>query len=321
MARYVRHKGHSLTLVPDEFCVIDLETTGLHPQYDDIIEMSAIKYQKWEPVDTFEALVQLPLDGYRDAIPSFITDLTGISNDDLMHGKPLGQALANYRSFIGDDVVVGHNVNFDLNFLYDDSLKLFNATFSNDFVDTMRLARKLFPELSHHRLKDICEFLSVDNPRAHQSWADCQATFDCLVKLYQYGSSKYGSLDAFNKALKPKYRIPDYAKFRAKDIKVTDVTKANPLNMLYKRHVCFTGALSKFTRHDAAQIVVNIGGFVDNGVTKKTNYLVLGNNDYCYTIKGGKSSKQRKAERYVAQGQDLQIIPEDIFYALIKGSY
>ena len=73
----------------------------------------------------------------------------------------------------------------------------------------------------------------------------------------------------------------------------------------------------KMTRKDAAQLVLNIGGFVDNSVTKRTNLLILGNNDYCSSIKGGKSSKQRKAEDYILRGQDLQIIPESLFYELI----
>ena len=67
-------------------------------------------------------------------------------------------------------------------------------------------------------------------------------------------------------------------------------------------------------RADAMQLVINIGGRVGNGVTKKTNYLILGNNDYCKSIKGGKSSKQKKAEQLKLQGQDIEIISEQVFY-------
>ena len=86
---------------------------------------------------------------------------------------------------------------------------------------------------------------------------------------------------------------------------------------LYGKVCVFTGKLELMSREQAAQLVVNLGGTCGNGVTKKTNYLILGNNDYCSTIKDGKSSKQKKAEQLILSGQDLQIIPEDVFYELV----
>ena len=66
------------------------------------------------------------------------------------------------------------------------------------------------------------------------------------------------------------------------------------------------------------QIVVNMGGFCFDTVTKKTNFLVLGNNDYCSTVKDGKSSKHKKAEQLMLKGQDIQIITENVFYDMIN---
>lgn len=70
-------------------------------------------------------------------------------------------------------------------------------------------------------------------------------------------------------------------------------------------------------RKDAMQIVVDFGGIVENNVTKDT-YLILGNNDYCSTIKDGKSTKHKKAESLILKGQDIQILPENVFYDLIS---
>lgn len=70
-------------------------------------------------------------------------------------------------------------------------------------------------------------------------------------------------------------------------------------------------------RTDAAQIVVNLGGTVAASVTKNTNYLVLGNNDYCSSIKDGKSNKQKKAEQLILNGSDLIILDENTFYNMI----
>jgi len=66
------------------------------------------------------------------------------------------------------------------------------------------------------------------------------------------------------------------------------------------------------------QIVVNLGGVAENNVTQKTNFLILGNNDYCKTIKDGKSSKQKKAEGLIIKGQDISIIPENVFYEMLN---
>ena len=65
-------------------------------------------------------------------------------------------------------------------------------------------------------------------------------------------------------------------------------------------------------------MVVDLGGICANGVTKETNYLILGNYDYCSTIKDGKSTKQKKAEAYKLKGLDIEIMPESVFYDMIQ---
>ena len=68
------------------------------------------------------------------------------------------------------------------------------------------------------------------------------------------------------------------------------------------------------------QIVTNIGGICADSVTKKTNYLILGNFDYCASVKGGKSTKQKKAEQLKLAGNDIDILPENVFYDMIFNS-
>ena len=88
-------------------------------------------------------------------------------------------------------------------------------------------------------------------------------------------------------------------------------------SFFYERHVVFTGKLEKMLRKDAMQIVVNLGGILDNGVTKKTNYLILGDNDYNAILKGEKSSKHKKAEQLKLEGQDIEILDELTFYDIL----
>ena len=99
---------------------------------------------------------------------------------------------------------------------------------------------------------------------------------------------------------------------RASDIvrKPRSVRTDSPL---YGRVVVFTGALEKMTRKEAMQLVADLGGINADSVTKKTNFLVLGNNDLCSSIKDGKSSKHKKAEKYILGGADLSYYPGKCF--------
>ena len=70
-------------------------------------------------------------------------------------------------------------------------------------------------------------------------------------------------------------------------------------------------------RKEAMQLVVNCGGIIDKNVTKQTNFLILGNNDYCSSIKDGKSKKQKKAEELKLRGLDIEILDENVFYKML----
>ena len=86
----------------------------------------------------------------------------------------------------------------------------------------------------------------------------------------------------------------------------------NPKNPLYEQYCAFTGRLQKYTRKEAMQLVAEIGGLSERGVTKKTRFLVLGTQ-----VKGGKSRKQLKAEQNLEKGQNIEIITEIMFYNML----
>ena len=96
------------------------------------------------------------------------------------------------------------------------------------------------------------------------------------------------------------------------------VTEFDEDNPFFEKVCVFTGVLEKMKRSDAAQLVVDLGGICGNSVTKKTNYLILGNNDYCPTIRDGKSTKQKKAEELKLKGNDIEIISENTFYDMLN---
>ena len=303
-------KGNSIISFPKDYVVLDLETTGLSPSCDEIIEFCGLKVNKDEVIDTFSTLVKPEYE-----IDEFITDLTGISNEMVQSAPLISEVMPSIIDFIGDNIIVGHNVGFDINFLYDYNKECTNGILSNDYIDTMRISRKLHPDNKHHRLCDLVDYYSVDTKSYHRAEADCYSTLECLKKLKEEVMSTYGNEQEFtNLFIRKHFSHPVDARTIT-----TDKTDFDTTHPLYGKVCVFTGTLERMERKHAMQMVVDLGGECGNGVTKSTNYLILGNNDYCPQIKDGKSSKQKKAEAYKLKGCDIEIIPENVFYDMIEG--
>lgn len=313
-------KGKSLIAAPDTYIVVDTETTGLDSDFDEIIEVSAIKVQGGAVVDTFDSLVQpMPRYEYDDIhsefvplsavsgvsyVDDFIAGLTGITNDMLATAPVPADVFPRFRDFIGDSVLVGYNMSFDVNFLYTAFARTLGEPLKNDYVDIMRFSRKLFPGSPHHRLSDTAELCGVEYTNAHRAMRDCEITKACYIAMLD----KITDFAAFEKS---------FGEVKAKDISAeTDSFDEN--NPFYQKSVAFTGTLA-IPRKTAMQMVANVGGIVSDTVNKKTNYLVIGNLDFCGTIKNQKSNKIIKAEQLRAKGQDISIISENAFNDMING--
>lgn len=294
-------KGKSLLEFPANYTVIDAETTGFDPRWDEIIELAALRVRGGEVVAQFSTLVRP-----RYEIPTFVTQHTGISNDDVADAPPLRQALADFLEFIGSDVLVGHYVHFDVNFLYDAAASIYGRSVSNDMVDTMRLARHILPQLESHSLCDVAAALGVCQKAAHRALVDCETTHAVMVAMVKTG---------FDFTSLPKKKQMHHYKLKAADITAVE-GKQQPDSPLFGKVCVFTGVLS-IPRREAMQAVLDIGGICGDSVTKSTNFLILGNNDYCASIKGGKSRKQKKAEELILKGQDLRIISESVFMDML----
>ena len=305
-------KGKSLIKFVDDYCVVDIETTGLD-FICDIIEISALKIRNGEIVDKFERLVN---PGYN--IPEFITELTGITNDMLSEGVDISCAIKDFKDFINNDLLVGHNiVAFDANFIYDNLLKYTEEALSNDLVDTMRLSRWILPELGHHRLSDVCSYYKVNQDVQHRGLFDCESTYTIYNLLKETCIKNYSGLSNFYDYVNSRLNKKHGRSLRASDIKTSN-TEFDISNPIYGAVCVFTGTLEKMTRREAMQIVKDLGGDCKDNVTQKTNYLILGNNDFCKTIKDGKSNKQKKAEKLQLEGNDIQVISENVFYEMAE---
>lgn len=283
----------------NDYCVLDLETTGLSFDYDEIIEIGILKIRDNKIVDKYSQLVKPNRE-----IDEFITELTGITQE-MLNDKPSFHDIKNdVLRFINEDLIVGHNTYFDKNFLENG----IGHELDNEYIDTLQFSRKIYPELKSHRLKDMVDFLNLSN-NEHRALADCIATkelYDCIKK--EMDEKKLKISDLF---------VKHNNKIDIDQIK-PDTDYIDEENFFFNKHCVFSGKLEKLLRKEAMQLVINAGGILDKNVTKSTNFLILGNNDYCSLIKDGKSSKQKKAEALKLKGQDIETIDENTFYKLIN---
>lgn len=167
---------------PDVFVVLDLETTGLNPRTDKIIEIAAVKYTKGVESDIFETLVN---PGFN--ISPLITGITGIENEDLYSAPDISTVLPKLVSFLGRTPVVGHNINsFDKKFLQA-AFAAVGKEFKNKIIDTLPLSRKALPDLPHHRLEDLKNELHISVDISHRALPDVYTTAEvyriCSLKM------------------------------------------------------------------------------------------------------------------------------------------
>lgn len=302
----------ALSGFPESYIVIDTETTGLDASVDSVIEVSALRCVCGEITDSFSSLVRPPLRGDGTYVDDFISSLTGITNDMLRDAPDPADVFPALRSFLGDSILVGHNISFDLKFLSAAFESVCANPLTADVCDTLRLSRRLLPDLPHHRLGDVAAALGVTVDTAHRSLSDCETTQKCLSALRDLAASLPADV------LEPVYKHRERECYDPTRTLTEAPVSPDPDHLLCGREVVFTGTLS-VSRTAAMQMVVNVGGKPANAITRSTNYLVVGSFEYESSVKGGKSSKVLKAEKMQLDGYDIQIISERTFFDLVAG--
>lgn len=259
-------KGESRMCLPRDYTVVDTETTGLSSESCSLIEVSALRVRGGQVTEEFSTLIRPPwrevqkngewTEGYVD---DFIQGLTGIT-DEMLEDAPLPEdALPQVEEFLENDLLLGHNVGFDIAFLYDSFRKYLRRPLGNDSLDHLRIARKLLPELSHHRLGDVAAALQVPYEGAHRALQDCWITYGCYEKLRTLALSRgteedfVRSFDKKKKSLAPKY-------------------PGIPGHPFYHKEVVLTGSLASQENREA---VLRTGGKVGKEVTARTAYVAI----------------------------------------------
>lgn len=153
---------------------LDIETTGLDPKRESIIEIGAVRFNGRRVEEEWHSLVNP-----RRAVPSFITQLTGITNQMVAPAPPISDIAAELADFVGEAPIIGHNISFDLSFL-----RRHNLFTYNDAIDTYEMASVLLPNASRYGLGALSNLLTVPLPATHRALDDALVTHGVYLRLH-----------------------------------------------------------------------------------------------------------------------------------------
>jgi len=166
------------TAFPLDFVSLDVETTGLRPVRHRVIEFGAVRYREGYPVERMVTLINP-----ERRLPSYITQLTGIREAMLLTAPTFRQVADQILAFLGDDLLLGYNLGFDLDFLDMELRRIGRAPLVNEGLDVLPLARQLVPELGRLTLEVVCRALGVPHRVQHRALADAEATGQLFLAL------------------------------------------------------------------------------------------------------------------------------------------
>ena len=166
------------TLEETIFSVIDVETTGLSAKSNHIIEIGIVKVKNLKIIDRYETLVNPGT-----TIPSFITQFTGISNEDVFDAPYFEDVLEEIKEFVDDSIISGHNFSFDSSFLKYEFMRNGSEPLYNEQLCTLKLARRMFPDLRSKSLASVTKHLKLRSKSAHRALSDAEVTARALIKM------------------------------------------------------------------------------------------------------------------------------------------
>ena len=160
----------------EEFVVFDIETTGLNSHTNEIIEIGAVKIKAGRIVDRYSQLINPGR-----PIPYHITEITSITDEQVANEPKIDEVIGKFVDFVGDAVLVAHNAPFDMGFIKRDVKKYLNIDLQSSVIDTLQMARDLFPDLKKYGLGDLNKTLGLALEKHHRAVDDSQATANMFI--------------------------------------------------------------------------------------------------------------------------------------------
>lgn len=252
---------------------------------------------------------------------AFNISIHGIKPQDVKDSPTFDQLWPELLPYFENQFLIAHNAGFDFSVLRR-TLDTYNLSYpSLNYSCSYIFSRKVWAGMPAYDLKSLCKAHNIEFSH-HRAGADSRAAAELSLKAFE--CSGVTCLEDFPDKLqtipgslflggyKPSETKRNHSKKDLTKI-VGDPSKHNPESLFYGRTVVFTGTLTSMARNVAFQKIVDIGGIIANSVTKNTDFLVVGQQDYRVVGDDGMSSKQEKAVKLVSQGASLEVISEDEF--------
>lgn len=227
-----------------DYLAVDIETTGLNPKTDRIIEIGAVRVRGGEIAESRDWLINP-----RCSLPEFVVNLTGITEAMLADAPAIDSVISEFADFCGDDVLLGHHIITDYSFLKRNAVNR-KIPFEKKGIDTLKPSRVIFADMEKKTLSFLCERLGIASERNHRAADDALAT----VRLYNLLAEKASGNEEWEKLLRPIQLV-------------YTVKKEGPITAAQKRQL--TGLLEHYgisagcdidslTRNEASRRIDNI---------------------------------------------------------------
>lgn len=280
--RYI--DGKLLIAYPDDYTVLDIETTGLNPQNDYITEISAIKYRNNRRVDEFSSLVKPDF-----SIPYYITRLTGIDDAMVADAPSIDEVIISFMDFLADDIIAGYNVAFDLSFIAENLAGYYAKRLVNDYVDVMKLAQNELPFLGRYKQTAVAEYFNIATAGAHRALVDCNICNGCYQKLKELAVADYH--------LPPQQR------------ELVLAQSASSLKPLADKQIVLLGSFDSLYVKNVWEILTALGASVAQHVTDSADMVIVGTADA--SVCDG--ADLQLAISMKSAGKNIYILKEDVF--------
>lgn len=305
------------------FAAIDFETATA--ERGSACAMALTIVERGRLVDTRKWLIRPPGNEYSP----FNTVVHGIKPEDTQNAPEFYEVWGEARDAIADRPLVAHNASFDMSVLRS-ALDHSSAEWPQFAVYcTLQLSRRVWPGLLSYSVPSLAHFLGLAVERHHDPAADSWACAEiargvCAATATDDLGASASQIGLRRGSLGPGVWIPCSVSIHSSQ-GGTSITHLEPVaydfdpdHPLYGRRVAFTGTLLSMTRYQAAQLVVNAGGQATTSVSKATDYLVFGEQDFSRFVDGQMSTKTRTAAQLIADGHSIEILSEADFLQMIE---
>lgn len=305
---------------------LDVETAT--PKRSSICEIGIAVIRNGEITEKQSWLIQPPGNEYS----AMNIGIHGITPEDTKNSPLFPEVWAQVREIVENKIVVCHYSAFDMSAIRA-AIELYGLdcpTF--DIMCTIWPSKKTVPGLSRYTLSSIYEELfgsPLENH--HRACDDAVACAKILLECFSRNNVNnredietifqihIGHLSPESYCNQHAMRLPYSGERKTPTVKASDIVgstdKLDPDSYFYEKTVCFTGAFTFSVRKDLFQYIADVGGYPVDSVTKKTDILVVGQQDFRVVGESGMSSKQRKAHDLLSKGQDIEILSETDFLA------